>query len=416
MARGSYVIGLDVGTHTVQTVIAQHRDGVKPHIIGVGSASAQGMHRGEITDKDGMVRSIRESVMRAERMAGVTAEEAYVSVTGDHIQSRPSKGVVAISRADGEISQDDIRRVLAAAQAISIGQNREILHVIPRSYTIDDERGIRDPLGMHGVRLEVDTMIIDASSSSLKNLRRCVEEAELEPKELVVSSLAASRAVLSKRQRELGVLLLDIGGGVSSLSVFEEGDLLHTRILPIGSSHITNDLAIGLRTAIDVAERVKLEYGFALTDELKKGDTVDLSKISEKENGVVSRKELAHIISARLEEIFEVVNKELKRIDREALLPAGAVLLGGGAKVPGVVELAKRKLRLPAQLGFPLEVGGIVDKVDDPSFATALGLVFWGMDRELAQEGNTFSFSFLRTPRIGPALERVKSWLQSFLP
>ncbi len=414
MAYSDIITGIDVGTHTVQTVIAQLREPGRPHVVGVASVPSQGFYRGEITDSDGVTESIRESVKRAERMSGATVDEAYFSIAGEHIVSRQSKGVVAVSRADGEISQEDIQRVLQAAQAISIGANREILHVIPRSYTIDDERGIRDPLGMHGVRLEVDTLVLEGSAAALKSLRKCVEGAGIDVKEFVVSPLAAARAVLSKRQRELGVLLLDIGGGVSSLSIFEDGDLLHARVFPLGSANITNDLAIGLRTAIDVAERVKLEYGIALGDDLKKGDVLDLSKISERESGIVTRKELAHIISARLEEIFEIVNRELKRIDREALLPAGVVLLGGGAKVPGAIELAKRKLRLPAQLGFPLEVGGIVDKVDDPAFATALGLIFWGIDREQASSGKKFSFP--QIPSFGGIAEKVRHWLRAFLP
>ncbi|MBI4128809.1 MAG: cell division protein FtsA [Parcubacteria group bacterium] len=415
MSRRYHLIaGLDVGTHSAQTVLAEYRDPVKPHIIGVASIPTHGMYKGEITDAEGVTESIRESIRRTERMAGVPVDHVYVSIAGEHIQCRPSRGVVAVSRADGEISHDDVRRVLQAAQALSLGPNRELLHVISRSYTIDGEKGVRDPVGMHGVRLEVDTIVLDGSAGSIRNLRKCVESAGVDIREFVVSPLAAARAVLSKRQRELGVLLLDIGGGVSSMGVFEEGDLFHTRILPIGSAHITNDLAIGLRTALDVAERVKLEYGSALSDELKKGDTVDLSKISEQESGVVSRKELAVIISARLEEIFEVINKELKRINREALLPAGVVLLGGGAKVPGVVELAKRKLRLPVQLGFPSDIGGVIDKVDDPAFATAVGLIFWGMDREGSEYGERLHIFV--SPVVRRAVERTKQWLRTLLP
>jgi len=408
MAKETIIVGLDVGSCFIRTVVAKVRaDRTKPQIIGTSQVPSFGLRRGVVVDIEESVKNISQAVQEAERRSGVSIERVYVSLSGNHITSRTSKGVIAVSRADGEISREDVERAVKASSAISLLANREILHIIPRSFSVDDQTGIKDPVGMSGVRLEVDTLIIEGATPFIKNLTKCISEAGLELEGLVLAPLAASRAALTKRQKELGVLALDLGGGTASLTVFEEGDIIHSCILPVGSSHITNDIAIGLRSDIDLAEMVKLEYGAALISEINKKDIINLSKLASQEKRMVPRVQVVEIIEARLIEIFELVNKELKRIDRQGLLPAGVVLLGGGAKMPGLVDLAKEGLKLPAQVGFPLELEGIVEEVDDPAFATAVGLVLWNMDEQFKSEG----------PRmVNSIVEKIRGWLRGFLP
>lgn len=417
MAKENIIVGLDVGTCFIRTVVARIKaDNSKPQLIGVGQAPSFGLRKGMVVDVEEVVKSITESIQEAERSSGVPIERVYASISGNHITTKVSKGVVAVSRADGEVSKEDVLRAINAASAISILPNREIIHVIPRSYTIDNQTNIREPVGMNGVRLEVDTLIVEGFTPVIKNLTKCVNEAGLEIENLVLSPLAASRAALSKRQKELGVLALDLGGGTVGLTIFEEGEIIHSCILPIGSAHITNDIAIGLRSDIDLAEKIKLEYGSAIASEIGKKDIVDLSKLgSHGETGVVARAEIVEIMEARLSEILELVNKELKKVDRQGLLPAGVVLLGGGAKIPGLVDLTKEELKLPAQVGFPLELDGPMDEIDDPAFATAIGLVLWSINgQNKGQEGNRSS-SWQKFP-LSPALGKIKDWLKGFLP
>ncbi len=415
MAKETIIVGLDVGSCFIRTVVAKMRaDQTKPQIIGMGQVPSFGLRRGVVVDIETAVKNISQSVQEAERSSGLSIERAYVSLSGNHVTSRTSKGVVAVSRADGEISREDVERAINAASAISILPNREILHIIPRSFSVDDQRGIKDPAGMNGVRLEVDALIIEGATPFIKNLTKCISEVGLEIEGLVLAPLAASRAALTKRQKELGVLALDLGGGTASLTVFEEGDIIHSCVLPIGSSHITSDIAIGLRSNIDLAEKVKLEYGSALVSEINKKDNINLSKLAGEEKGVIPRVQVAEIIEARLSEVFDLVNKELKKIDRQGLLPAGVVLLGGGAKIPSLVDLAKEELKLPAQVGFPLELEGIIEEVDDPAFATVIGLVLWSID-ERVKSGRLTVIPFSRFS-ISPTVNKIKGWLRGFLP
>lgn len=381
MARDKIIVGLDIGSHSVKAVIAKKKgEEERVRIIGVGNAPSFGVRKGVIIDIDEAAASVKAAISEAERLSGVKIEVASVNLDGSHIISRASKGVVAVSRADQEISEDDIARVVSAAEAISLPQNKEILHVIPREFIVDGEAGIKDPLGMHGVRLELNALIVECSTPVLKNIEKCIGAAGLELGSIILSPLAAGRSALTKRQRELGVLVLDIGSSTSGLAVYEDGDLIHTQILPVGSAHITNDIAIGLRTNIDVAEKIKIDYGVCLPEEVSKKEIVDLAKFGHQEPGQAMKREIAEIIECRLEEIFDLVNKELKKIGKQSLLPAGVVLLGGGAKLPGIIELSKKILKLPAQIGYPQEVDGLVDQIEDPSYATAVGLIKWDAD------------------------------------
>lgn len=385
-----------------------------PSIIGVGEAVSAGIRRGVIVDIDEAVSSISEALEKAERMTGLTIDHAVVSVGGAQISSQESHGVIAVSRADGEITENDVVRVVDASQAISIPSNREILHVIPKNFTVDGQTGIKDPVGMSGIRLEVDTQIIQGSVPFIKNLTKCILQAGLEIDDLVLAPLAASQAVLSKKQKELGVALIDLGGGTTGLVVFEESDLVSATILPVGSMHITNDLAIGLRSSVETAEKVKLQYGQAEQREVKKDTDIDLSKIDKQEEGRVSLKHVAEIIEARLEETFDLINKELKRINKDGQLPAGAILTGGGAKLPGVVELAKKHLRLPVTVGLPGSVTTVIDRVDDPSFATAVGLVLWANEFLLGSSRTVNKFA--RTVLENDTVNNLRKWFKSFLP
>lgn len=415
MARDQIFVGLDIGSSAIRVVIGKQESEIgHPSIIGVGEAQAQGIRRGVIVDIDEAVSSISEALEKAERMTGLSIDHAVVSVGGAHISSQESHGVVAIARADGEVTENDVVRVVDASQAISIPSNREILHVIPKTFTVDGQHGIKDPVGMSGIRLEVDSHIIQASVPFIKNLTKCIMQAGLEIDDLVLAPLASAQSVLSKKQKELGVVVIDLGGGTTGMVVFEEGDLLMSTILPVGSMHITNDLAIGLRTSVDTAEKLKLQYAYAEAREVKKDLDVDLSKIDKQEDGKVSVKHIAEITEARLEEIFDLANKELKRVGKDGQLPAGAILTGGGAKLPGVVDLAKKNLRLPVILGTPGSVTTVIDRVNDPAYATAVGLVLWANEYLL---GSGHSVNKLAKKMFdNDVVNKARKWFKSFLP
>ena len=414
--REEIIVGLDVGSSAIRTVIAQrsNRKDSKPIILGVGTALSSGIRRGIVVDVEETVRSIATSVELAEKAAGVPVERAYVSIGGNHIASQVSKGVVVVSRVDGEISEEDVSRVIEAAQAVSLPNNREMIHIIPCTFNIDDQDKIKDPVGMNGTRLEVEALIIEGASPFIKNLSKCVHQAGIDIDEFVFSPLASAKSVLSKKQKELGVVMVDIGSGTTEMSIFEDNSILSAAALPIGAGHITNDIAIGLRVSVETAEKIKLEYGTALPEEVNKKDKINLSEISDEEE-FVSRRYVAEIIKARLVEIFSMVDKKLKEVDRSGMLPAGVVLTGGGAKLPGIIDVAKETLRLPVQIGFPTELSGIVDKVDDPSFATAIGLIMWETDEE-----NFFSNSknhgLLNKFGLREVEGKIKKVFKTFLP
>ena len=419
MHKDNLVVGIDIGSANIRAIIAQkNKEEENPRVIGVGVASSLGVRRGVIVDNDDVAKAVNEAIEMAERMAGVNVKNAIVSIAGAEIFFQDAKGVIAVGRADGEVAEEDMNRVIGEAQNVPLPMNKEIIHVIPRKYRLDDQDNIKDPLGMRGVRLEIDAMVIGSSATQVKNLTKCIYQAGIEIDDIVLAPLAAARAVLTKKQKELGVVLVMIGGGTTSLAIYEEGELVHTAILPVGAGHITNDIAIGLRTSIEVAEKIKFEYGTAIAEDVDKKEGIDLAQIDSQEEGIVSRFHVAEIIEARMEEIFDHVQKELKRIGKAGLLPAGAVLVGGGAKLPQIVEMAKEVLRLPTQIGFPHGLGGVLDKVDDPSFATVAGLIQWGVDREETemeiQTNGRFMEAF--SQNTGPTVEKVKGWMKKFLP
>ncbi len=419
MAKEQYITGLDIGTAYIRAVcgkLTQGEEGGTLSIVGSAEVESQGLRKGVLVDIDEAVSCISSVLEKVERMTGVAVEAVNVSVSGSHISTHPSHGVIAVSRADGEISEADVVRCVDASQAISVPQNREILHVFPKTFTLDGQGGIKDPLGMSGVRLEVDTLIVQAGLPFVRNLSRSVMQAGLEIQELVLAPLAAAETVLSKRQKDLGVALIDLGAGTTSVAVYEEGDLIHAAVIPIGGQHITNDLAIGLRSSIETAEKVKLMYGHTDPKAVNKAEEIDLRQIDTGETESVMRNYVVEIIEARLEEIFGLVNKELKAINRDGKLPSGVVLTGGGSRLPEMAEFAKKHLRLPAALGVPQNINTVIDKVEDPGFATGVGLVLWGQKYGHGGMSAGNMFSSIKKVFSHPAAGKVKKWLKSFLP
>ncbi len=415
MPKGDIIAGIDVGTNFVRTVIAKKQNSdSKLMILSVGVFPSSGLSNGIVVDVEEVTNSILRSKELAERTAGVPVENAFISINGSHIFSQFSKGVVAVSRADGEISEEDVNRVINAAQAISIPNNKEIINLFPCNYTIDGQEQIKDPVGMSGVRLEVNALVIEGTTPFIKNLTKCVERAGIDINSLVFAPLAAAKSVLSKKQKELGVVVIDIGKGTTGVSVFEDNNIIHSSVIPIGAGHITNDIAIGLRTSIDTAEKVKLEYGSADPQEINKKEMIKLREIDENEEGEFSRKYVASIIEARVEEVFLMIDNELKKIGKSGMLPAGVVITGGGAKLPGIIGLAKKTFRLPAQAGFPIELIGVIDRVDDPSFATVVGLVMWEADENGVLQGE--KESLLGKLSIGEFGKKVRKIFKTFLP
>src|SRR3989344_1184386 len=337
MARPYTISGIDIGNSQLKVVIACVGDNLRPKILGTGSAESEGLRRGMVVDMEETIDNIKSAIQKAEAMAGVKIKKAFVAVNGLHIKTQISRGVIAVSRADNEISQNDIERVVQAASVVSIPANREIIHVIPRNFVVEGTEYVKNPLGMKGVRLEADVLIIDGLSPYLRNIAKCVNENDIEVAGLVYAPLAASLSSLDKNQREHGVINLDFGGGTSTLTVFEEADLIHSAVIPFGSKHITNDLAVALRTSLDIAERVKLEHcSTSNFDDLRKRENIDLSQLVGEDDCVIPKKQLVKVVDARVSELLDIVETELKKVSKNGILPAGVVLSGGGSNLPGL--------------------------------------------------------------------------------
>ncbi len=368
----THFFGLDIGTSAVRCVVGMF-DPAKPNelsIIGHGSSKNIGMRKGVVVHIDDVTEAITHAVTEAERVSGIHINQATININGAHVSGLNSKGVVAISAANREISTDDRYRAEEAATIMQLPPNREIIQVFAKNYRVDGQDNIKDPVGMNGVRLEVDTHIVTASSPTLKSLTAVLERSHIAPNHITVSSLAAAEAVLNRQQKESGTVLLDIGAGTTNLVVVEDGEIQHVAVLPIGGIHITNDLAIGLKTDLDVAEQVKVTHGTLDTPDY---DTVTLD-VEGKEH-TFTKSDIHMIIEARVDELFEFVDKELRKVGRSRKLPGGAVLVGGTAKLPGLVNFAKEKLQLPARTGNLQPLQGLVDVIDDLAYTTAIGLM-----------------------------------------
>ncbi|MEY4722668.1 MAG: hypothetical protein RLZZ324_181 [Candidatus Parcubacteria bacterium] len=404
--------GIDIGSTAVRIAVGQRMvtaDKEQIHIIGAAEVPSEGINRGTINSIEDAVSSVSACIEKVERMTGMQLGSAWVAISGAHVGLLESKGVVAVSKTDGEVREEDVERAVEAAQTVATPVNVEIIHVILRMFTVDQQRGIKDPVGMNGIRLEVDAQIIHGQSAHIKNLTKCVYRTGVNMERLVVGVLAAAETVVTTRQKELGVAVVAIGGSSTTLAVYEQGDLVHLASIPVGSEHITSDIAIGLRTSIDIAERVKLQFAYAIAKDVPKNEEVNLRELGADDDEMVSKRFVAEIVQARFEEILEKVDKELKRIGKSGMLPAGVVLTGGGAKLPGLVDLAKQELRLPCSLGYPLNMTSITDRVNDLAFTTAIGLVQWGADETPAHTGGR-GFSLGSLKPVGQVADKLKKW------
>lgn len=375
--KPEHFIGLDIGTSQVRCVVGMFdpNGSNMPSIIGHGQAPNQGMRRGTVVHVEDVADAIVHAVTEAERISGTPIKHATVNVNGAHVSGLDSEGVIAISTANREITVEDRLRVEEAATIVSLPPNREIVQFFAKNYSLDGQRNIKDPVGMHGVRLEVEAHIVTAASPNLRNLDMALEKAEVAPTHHTVSGLAAAEAVMTRQQREAGTALIDIGAGTTNLIVFEDGEVQHVAVLPLGGQHITNDLAIGLKTDLDVAEQVKLQHA-DLRRETKKVSA--MVKVGDKTHSFPFD-DIAMIVEARVDELLEYVDKELQKIRRSRKLPGGIVITGGTAKLPGIDEFAREKLQLPARRGKLQNIGGLVDTVEDESFVTVVGLMLLDM-------------------------------------
>jgi len=404
--------GVDLGSYAVKIVVAQASTEGDFQVLACAHHSSEGVSKGSVSSLDDAVSSLSGALEKAERMAGRPISRATVGLSNVNIASQESRGVVAVSRADGEIKESDVDRAIEAAQAIATPPNHEILHVIPLHFAVDSQLNVKDPVGMSGVRLEVTAQIVQALSSEVKSLTKVIYRTGLEINDLVLSVLACAEGTLSRRQKELGVALVNIGASTTSVTIFEEGDMLYAGVIPIGSAHITSDLAIGLRTSIEVAEKVKLAVGHVGADRVSKRDTLDLSDFSKRESGKVALSEVVKIMRARLEEIFDYVNDRFTQVSRAGRLPAGVVLTGGGAKLPGMIEVAKSHFRLPASLGYVTALGQAIEKARGLEFTTAAGLALW--DRQWQGERGS-SLSLPGLGAVSGVLSRVGSKIKGII-
>ncbi|MFO0619832.1 MAG: cell division protein FtsA [Polyangia bacterium] len=377
--REEIIVGLDIGTTKVACLVGEVTDdGVD--IIGVGTQPCSGLKKGVVVNIDSTVAAIAKAVEEAEHMAGVEITQVYAGIAGSHIKAFHSEGVVAIR--DREVRPDDIERVIEAAKAVSIPQDREILHVVPREYSIDQQDGIKEPLGMAGVRLEARVHIVTAASASAQNIIKCCTRCNLEVQDLVLEPYATAESVLHADEKELGVALLDIGGGTSDLVVFSEGSLVHTIVLPVGGHQLTNDIAVGLRTPMTEAERIKHRYGCAMTSLISEDETIEVPSVGGRPPRVMKRTELSDILQPRVDEIFSLVRDELERCGLSDSLASGMVVTGGSTILQGLPELAEEILGMPVRRGVPQGVGGLADVVKSPIYATAVGLVLYGARKQ----------------------------------
>lgn len=412
MSKPRVIASLDIGSSKIRTVVGTLEEKSQiPNIIGVGISPSTGLRKGAVIDVEETINSIAASLEDSERMAGEPINHVFLGIGGNHIESINSKGVIAVSHAGNEISEEDVDRVLEAAQAVNIPSNRRILRIIPKSFTVDEQKGVKYPVGMTGIRLEVDAHIITGLIPSVKNIEKCVLQAGVDIDDIIPSCLASAEAVLSKRQKELGVVVVDIGCGGTSVSVFEEGTTLHTAMIPVGGENVTNDIAIGLRTSIDTAEKIKIEYGTCNPGDVNDREIIDLSLVSKIDTQKVSKKLMAEIIQARYHEMFILVKDELAKIHRDGMLPAGVVLTGAAVKMPGVIDLARETLNLPVQIGFPQNFDGVVDKIDDPAYSTAIGLILWGS----RLENRTYGFS-LKGLNFRKSFGSMRDWVKNLFP
>jgi cell division protein FtsA len=410
MARNErYVVGLDIGTTRISCVVGEIKDQGAIEVVGVGEAPSRGLRKGVVVHLDTTVEAIKAAVEQAEVMAGVNVESATVGIAGAHIRSFNSRGVVAVSGKDRTVSKEDMKRVLDAARAVSIPQDREILHVLPQEFVLDNQGGIASPVGLTGSRLEANVHVVTGSTTSIQNLVTCVNRAGVEVRDTVLESLAAAESMLSQDEKELGVALIDVGGGTTDLALFERGSIWHTSVLPVGGSHFTNDLAVGLRTPIPDAERLKIKHGCAMATMVEDNDAIEVASIGERKPRLLQRQVMAAILQPRAEEIFALIREEIGRAGFERQLNAGLVLAGGGSLLSGMTEVAEQMFDLPVRRGQAGGVAGLTEPACGPQHGTAIGLALYGARHRAARQ----RFPLPATGGLlGKVRGRVRAWVR----
>ncbi|WP_299285682.1 cell division protein FtsA [Thermoflexus sp.] len=378
------LVAMDIGSSKICTLVGEADEAGVLRILGVGVVPARGIRRGVVVNIAEATDAIRASVERAERTSGYQIRRAIVGIAGPYVASVNSKGTASVLRGERGITPADVQRAVENARVIAIPHSREILHVLPRAFTVDGQEGIRDPIGMYGFRLEAEVHIVTAEVGPLANLRRCIESAQIEVEEFVLSPLASAEAVITEGEREMGVALVDIGAGTTDLAIFVEGSVAYTTVIPVGGQHITNDLAYGLHVPAPVAEEIKIRHGHALAAAIPAEEQITVQGFGDNGPVTFSRREMAEIIEARVQEIFQLVLGELRKSGYERLLPAGLVLCGGTALLPGIREVAREHTGMPVRIGMPWDLGGLAETLRSPAFATAVGLLRWGLRADAA--------------------------------
>jgi cell division protein FtsA len=412
MGRSMIRVGLDIGTTKIAAVIARIEEDGTPTVIGVGTSPCEGLKRGVVVDLEKTVTAISRAVNEAELMADVEVKDAYVGIAGDHIKSLNSRGVIAVSRADNTITDKDIERVIDAAKAIRLPDEREIIHVIPQGFIVDDQDGIKNPLDISGVRLEAEVHIVTGANTSIQNVIRCVNRAGIDVKDLVLQPLASAFSVLTRDEKELGCAVLDIGGGTTDLALFQDEAIRYTSIIGLGGKNVTADIAIGLRTPIEHAEQIKIRHGYALRSLIPKNATIEVPGPGDREPRAVSLDILGTIIEPRMEELFTLAKHEIEKNEYGGLLGAGIILTGGASLLRGSAELAEQVFDMPVKIGYPKGFNGLTDIIDNPSYATVLGLILYGGQGP----GSIEPFGGgARQGVVGRFGDSVKKWFKDFI-
>ena len=381
MAGEERIVGLDIGTTKIATIIAEMDDSERPRIIGIGTSPSEGLKRGVVINLEKTVESIASAVEDAEMVAGVKVDSVFCGIAGDHIRSINSRGVIAVSRSDHEITSTDVEKVIEAAKTVALPMDREIIHVLPQEFTVDDQSGIKDPVGMVGVRLETEVHIVTGAVTAAQNIYRSVKKAGLEIQDLVLQPLASSYALLSPDEEELGVALIDLGGGTTDFAIFFDGSIRHTGVVGLGGKNVTNDIAIGLRTPVDQAEEIKKVYGSALSSLVASDEMIEVPAVGGGEPKQISRNVLASIIEPRLEEILSLTMQEMKKSNYFDLLATGIVLTGGGSLMEGVAELTEKIFDVPVRVGKSQGINGLDERATSPIYATGVGLILYGWEQ-----------------------------------
>ena len=394
--RERYIVGLDVGTSNVCCVVGEGLDDGSLDVVGIGMAESRGIKRGVVVNLEAAVESIMKAIEEAELMAGIEIDTVHLALSGPHVKGFNSRGVIAVAGKNREITRDDVRRSIEAAKAVALPTGREILHVLPQDFVVDEQDGIGAPVGMTGARLEVNVHIVTGAVSSTQNIIACVNRAGVAVADTVIEQLAAAESVLTQDEKELGVALVDIGGGTADLAIFERGSLWHTGVIAVGGDHFTNDIAVGLRTPIPDAEKVKRKNGCALSSMVDEDETIEVASVGGRKPRLMARRILSEILQPRAEEIFHLVWDEIRRAGYEKALNSGIVLTGGGSILEGMPEIAEQIFDLPIRRGVPVGVGGLADHVSSPVFATPVGLVLYAHRNRVAEPGRSSGGAFDR--------------------